>query len=955
MSKTFPKRPATRFRAQRLVLLLVLATLALPSAYAQVIVVAPMAAAVAIPVDRPLGLLLAALGICALTAWCIRKGFIAPSVLRSWFAAALLAGGGSLVFWGDEVLAQLQELQRSFTQAGGETVAIPVQTTSLGAGGEPLGFLPVVFSNQSSGTLRASSITTPAWNTCFPLGIPSPLPVTPARPGTPCSVGTSLNPGAACWVDVAQLCASAAIATQGSQPSQLGADVANVVEGILANGNVLTNDTDADGALLVASYRVNGSLMPTAAGLTTSVAGWGSFAIQADGSYTFTAATPFTGINPVVITYTTQTGASSTLTATVQAANRPPVAVADVATVNAGGSVMVAVRSNDTDPDSDPLTVTAVTQGANGAVVIDGATGNPVYTPSVGYSGSDSFTYTVTDGKGGIASATVSVTVTPAANQAPVTVADQISVAEGGVATTLVGGAASVLANDTDADANPLVAVLISGPAHGSLTLNANGTFSYTHNGSETTSDSFSYRANDGTVSGNTATVGITISPVNDAPVAVADSRTTAVNATLSIPIASLLANDTDAEGNSLAMLSVQSAVNGTVSIVGSDVVFTPTAGFEGAASFTYTITDGSSASNPGTVTVNVGSATAPSLVVQKALLAIAQGTGGTSVGFPITTRLVDTDGSESLTIRVSGVPTGLSFNAGINLGGGVWQFAEADLPNLTLNLPGSYTTLSTTLTVQVTSTETSTGATASVSSTSSLRVSYTTVSLTTTENGNVTATSANDFIVGGSGNNIINTGSGNNLVYGGAGDDTLVGGGGTDILYGGDGDDSLDAGAGSDMLIGGPGNDALTGGAAGDTVVDVFVWSLGDQGAPGTPAIDTIQNFSTAAAGSVFSGGDILHLRDLLQGEAVGPSNGAGNLADYLHFEISGGDTIVHVSHTGGFSSDSHVVSGAYTAGSETQQIVLTGVDLQALYSGATTDQQIITQLLNNNKLIVD
>ena len=69
----------------------------------------------------------------------------------------------------------------------------------------------------------------------------------------------------------------------------------------------------------------------------------------------------------------------------------------------------------------------------------------------------------------------------------------------------------------------------------------------------------------------------------------------------------------------------------------------------------------------------------------------------------------------------------------------------------------------------------------------------------------------------------------------------------------------------------------------------------------------------------------------------------------------ISGGDTLIHVSHTGGFASDSHAVGAAYSTAAETQRIVLVGVNLQSLYSGATTDAQIVTQLLNNNKLIVD
>jgi VCBS repeat-containing protein len=97
-------------------------------------------------------------------------------------------------------------------------------------------------------------------------------------------------------------------------------------------------------------------------------------------------------------------------------------------------------------------------------------------------------------------------------NETPIAVEDQIIVAHGGTATTLVGGASSLLTNDTDTENNILTAVLVSGVTNGTLTLNSNGTFIYVHNGSETTSDSFTYNANDGTSNGNTVTVTITIS-----------------------------------------------------------------------------------------------------------------------------------------------------------------------------------------------------------------------------------------------------------------------------------------------------------------------------------------------------------------------------------------------------------------------------------------------------------
>lgn len=829
--------------------------LMVPLAQAQTITAAPFSPA-SIPVDHPGALLLLALAIAACVPWMLRKGLLSPHRVRAVGAGLVALALGTMVLWGDKVQAQLQELHQAFTQASGQTLTIPVQTTGTTPGGSPQGFLPVVHTNQTASSLRIASITAPALSICFPLGVPSPLPVTPARPGTPCAVGTTLGAGTACWVDVAQLCTDAAAAAQGSHPSQLQADSDSVTAGAQTSGNVLTNDSDADGPLTVASFKYQG--MTYAAGATVPIAGYGTLSIQSNGDYTFTAASPFVGAIPMVWTYVVQTGASSTLSITVSTppVNNAPVANNDTTMTDKGIAVTVAVLGNDTDADGDSLLVTGVTQGANGSVVIDAVSKNPVYTPNPGFVGNDTFTYTISDGKGGSATGTVTVTVNAVGNRAPV-------------------------ANN--------------------------------------------------------------------------DSVTTGMNATITIPPTVLLLNDTDPDMDTLSIDSVQAAVQGTVSLVGGSVRFTPAPGFEGNASFTYTVQDGSGGNSTAMVTVTVGSAQTPSVVVQKALVVNAQGTGGVSAKFPITTALVDTDGSETLTIRVSGVPSGITFNAGTNLGGGVWQFTEADLPNLMILLPGSYTNTNTIITVLVTSTEAS-GGTASVSNTVALKADYTTVDFTTTTNGNYTGSSANEYIQGGSGNNTINASGGNNIVRGGAGDDNISASIGSDMLYGEDGDDTLVGGFGPDVLVGGPGNDNMQGGAgAGENVVDVFVWNLGDQGAPATPAIDTILNFVTAAAGSNLAGGDVLNLRDLLQGERVGPSNGAGNLANYLHFVISGGDTLIHISHTGGFASDSHAVGAAYSTAAETQRIVLVGVDLQSLYSGATTDAQIITQLLNNNKLIVD
>jgi Ca2+-binding RTX toxin-like protein len=173
----------------------------------------------------------------------------------------------------------------------------------------------------------------------------------------------------------------------------------------------------------------------------------------------------------------------------------------------------------------------------------------------------------------------------------------------------------------------------------------------------------------------------------------------------------------------------------------------------------------------------------------------------------------------------------------------------------------------------------------------------------------------------------------------GGAGSDTLTGGGGNDTLVGGAGNDNLSGGDGNDTLVGGAGNDSLTGGAGADT----FAWVLADHGSNGTPAVDTIADFAAAAPAA---GGDILDLRDLLQGETTSTT-----LDRYLDFNVVGGITEIRISSSGAFAG------GTYAAGFEDQRIVLQGVDIRTslgLGAGAS-DLQIISELINRGKLLTD
>src|SRR5439155_6651003 len=125
--------------------------------------------------------------------------------------------------------------------------------------------------------------------------------------------------------------------------------------------------------------------------------------------------------------------------------------------------------------------------------------------------------------------------------------------------------APGVLANDSDVDGDTLNAVLVSQPTHGTLSLNSNGSFSYVPAANYNGGDSFTYKANDGQADSGIATVSITITAVNDAPVAVNDSFTTAEDTTLDVVATGVLSNDSDVDGDTLSGLLVSCRANGSL------------------------------------------------------------------------------------------------------------------------------------------------------------------------------------------------------------------------------------------------------------------------------------------------------------------------------------------------------------------------------------------------------
>jgi VCBS repeat-containing protein len=203
--------------------------------------------------------------------------------------------------------------------------------------------------------------------------------------------------------------------------------------------------------------------------------------------------------------------------------NRPPTVANDAYSVNEDNTLTVAapgVLGNDSDPDGDAITAQLDTAPSHAASFALNADGSYTYVHDGSETTSDSFTYKANDGALDSNVATVTITINPV-DDSPIANNDSATVNEGG---TLNVPAPGVLGNDTDAENDSLTATLVSGPSHASsFTLNADGSYTYVHDGSETTSDSFTYKANDGALDSNVATVTITINPVNDSPIAFDD------------------------------------------------------------------------------------------------------------------------------------------------------------------------------------------------------------------------------------------------------------------------------------------------------------------------------------------------------------------------------------------------------------------------------------------------
>ncbi|MDG3389841.1 tandem-95 repeat protein [Vibrio parahaemolyticus] len=347
-------------------------------------------------------------------------------------------------------------------------------------------------------------------------------------------------------------------------------DIATTQEDTAVTIDVLPNDTDVDGDKL----SIQSASVPEAQGKVEIV----------DGKLVFTPAENFNG--DAEITYTVTDGAltdQATVKVTVNAVNDTPVVesnIADQALAEDFTPYTIDLNTAFSDVDNVDGELTFSVSG-NSNIQVAIVNGIATITPTADWNGSETLTFTATDPSGESISQTVNFTVAPVAD----IVADSVTVVED--TPTII----KVLGNDTFEGDDKVVSLdTNNGPANGTVSINPDGSVTYTPNDNYHGTDSFTYIVTSGGVSEST-TVSVDVTPVNDAPVAKDDIATTQEDTAVTIDV---LSNDTDVDGDKL---SIQSATvpeaQGKVEIVDGKLVFTPAENFNGQAEITYTVTDG--------------------------------------------------------------------------------------------------------------------------------------------------------------------------------------------------------------------------------------------------------------------------------------------------------------------------------------------------------------------------
>ena len=355
---------------------------------------------------------------------------------------------------------------------------------------------------------------------------------------------------------------SPAITTEGDAPLS-----------VFLNGG---NSSDADGP--IASYLWD--------------FGDGSIATTSAAEHIFSIAGDYT----VRLTVKDSDGNESTTSTVVTVlGNLPP--IASDSTLNTTEDTAAQGTLSASDADGDPLTYAISLNGSKGtATVTNSSTGAFIYTPTANANGTDSINFYASDDSGLLSNVGVVTVNISAVNDSPVAQNISLTTTENTTVNSIIS------ASDPDGDALTYSITSNGSLGNASITGTNTGAFTYTPHTGVSGNDTFTISASDGSLSA-TATVSVTISAVNDAPVAVNDNASTTSNTAVTINV---LANDSDQEGDTMTITAVSTPANGTAAISGSTVLYTPTSNFSGEDSFTYTVSDSHGEASQGTVTVTV-------------------------------------------------------------------------------------------------------------------------------------------------------------------------------------------------------------------------------------------------------------------------------------------------------------------------------------------------------------
>ena len=367
--------------------------------------------------------------------------------------------------------------------------------------------------------------------------------------------------------------------------------------------------------------------------------------------------------------------ATETASITVNPVNDQPTADAQIVGANEDIPVGIVLTGSDVETAAGNLSFNITVLPAHG--VLSGSGANRTYTPSPDYNGPDSFSFTVTDTGDGVSppltSAAATVTINIAAvNDAPVANAQSVSTNEDTAKPITLTG------SDIDTAAGSLSYIIVSGPSHGTLNPGTSANRTYTPTGNYNGPDSFTFKINDGSADSNTATVTITVDPVNDQPTANAQSPSTNEDTLLSI---TLSASDVETAASNLTFDVTVQPTHGVLSGTGANRTYTPDLNYNGPDSFKFTVTDTGDGASPAlssaeatmTITVNavndapVNTVPASQMVAQNGSLTFSAANGnsvsvadldaGTN---PVRVQLTGTNG----TMTLSGI-AGLSFTVG--------------------------------------------------------------------------------------------------------------------------------------------------------------------------------------------------------------------------------------------------------------------------------------------------